>query len=113
MPIRHPNSTVETTGPIRTTPLLASPKYGNRVTSSGKKLGPEERITPFEALRAITADAAWQNFEENQKGTLETGKLADMVVLSDDPLRIDPMAIKDIRVMQTIKEGETVYLAKG
>lgn len=85
----------------------------NRVTSSGKKLGPEERITPFEALRAITADAAWQNFEEDLKGTLETRKLADMVVLSDDPLSIDPMVIQDIRVMQTIKEGETVYLAKG
>jgi predicted amidohydrolase YtcJ len=85
----------------------------NRVTTSGKILGPEERITTFEALRAITADAAWQNFEENRKGTLETGKLADMVVLSNDPLSIDPMAIKDIRVMQTIKEGETIYLAKG
>jgi predicted amidohydrolase YtcJ len=85
----------------------------NRVTTSGKILGPEERITPFEALRAITADAAWQNFEENRKGTLEKGKMADMVVLSDDPLSIDPMAIKDIRVMQTIKEGETIYLAKG
>jgi predicted amidohydrolase YtcJ len=85
----------------------------NRVTTSGKLLGPNERITPFEAMRAITADAAWQNFEEKRKGTLETDKLADMVVLSDDPLSIDPMAIKDIRVMQTIKEGETVYSAKG
>ncbi len=85
----------------------------NRVTTSDKPLGPEERITPFEALRAITADAAWQNFEENRKGTLEKGKLADMVILSDDPLTIDPLAIKDIRIMQTIKEGETVYSAKG
>ncbi len=85
----------------------------NRVTTSGELLGPEERITPFEALRAITADAAWQNFEENRKGTLEAGKLADMVVLSGDPLNIDPMAIKDIRIVQTIKEGETVYLAKS
>ena len=84
----------------------------NRVTTSGKLLGPVERITPFEALRAITADAAWQSFEENRKGTLEKGKLADMVILSDDPLRVDPMAIKDIRIVQTIKEGETVYLAK-
>ena len=84
----------------------------NRVTTSGQPLGPAERITPFEALRAITADAAWQNFEEGRKGTLETGKLADMVVLSKDPLSIEPMAIKDIRVMQTIKEGQTVYLAK-
>jgi predicted amidohydrolase YtcJ len=85
----------------------------NRVTTSGILLGPEERITPFEALRAITADAAWQNFEESRKGTLETGKLADMVVLSDDPLSGDPMAIKDVRIMETIKEGKTVYLAKG
>jgi predicted amidohydrolase YtcJ len=85
----------------------------NRVTTSGKPLGPDERITPFEAMRAITADAAWQNFEENQKGTLEAGKLADMVILSSDPLSIDPMAIQDIRVMETIKEGRTVYLAKG
>lgn len=85
----------------------------NRVTTSGKSLGPGERITPFEAMRAITADAAWQNFEEDRKGTLEAGKLADMVILSGDPLSIDPMAIKDIRVMQTIKEGRTVYPAKS
>ena len=85
----------------------------NRITSSGKPLGPEERITPFEAFRAITADAAWQNFEEHRKGTLETGKLADMVVLSDDPLRVAPMEIRDIRVLQTIKEGETVYALQG
>ena len=85
----------------------------NRVTTSGKELGPEERITPFEALRAITADAAWQNFEENRKGTLEAGKLADMVVLSDDPLAVDPMKIQDVRVLETIKEGDTIYSAKG
>ena len=85
----------------------------NRVTTSGKILGPDERITPFEALRAITADAAWQNFEENRKGTLETGKLADMVVLSDDPLSIDPMKIRDIQVLETIKGGESLYSAKG
>jgi len=85
----------------------------NRVTTSGKELGPEERITPFESLRAITADAAWQNFEEKRKGTLEAGKLADMVILSDDPLAIDPMKIKDIQVLETIKEGNSIYSAKG
>jgi hypothetical protein len=83
----------------------------NRLTSGGKDLGPEERITAFEALRAITADAAWQNFEEDRKGTLEVGKLADMVVLSDDPLAVDPMKIRDIQVLETIKEGVTVYRA--
>ena len=85
----------------------------NRVTTSGKELGREERITPFEALRAITADAAWQNFEEDRKGTLEASKLADMVVLSDDPLAIDPMKIKGIQVLETIKEGKSIYSAKG
>lgn len=73
----------------------------------------EERITPFETLRAITAEAAWQNFEEKRKGTLETGKLADMVILSDDPLAVDPMKIKDIQVLETIKEGNSIYSAKG
>ena len=85
----------------------------NRVTTGGKELGPEERITPFEAFRAITADAAWQNFEEGRKGTLEAGKLADLVILSEDPLTIDPIEIKDIQVLETIKEGSTIYQAKG
>ncbi len=85
----------------------------NRVTTGGKELGPEHRITPFEGLRAITADAAWQNFEEDRKGTLEAGKLADMVVLSGDPLAVDPMKIRDIQVLETIKEGQSIYLAKG
>ena len=85
----------------------------NRMTSGGKRLGPEQRITPFEALCAITVNAAWQNFEEERKGTLEVGKLADLVVLSDDPLAIDPMKIRDIQVLETIKEGKSIYSSKG
>jgi predicted amidohydrolase YtcJ len=81
----------------------------NRRTSSGKLLGPEQAITPYEALRAVTADAAWQYFEEDRKGTIEESKLADFVILSDDPLSVDPMSIKNIQVLQTIKEGETVW----
>jgi hypothetical protein len=84
----------------------------NRVTSSGKLLGPEERITPYEALRAITKDAAWQYFEEHRKGTLEPGKLADMVVLDADPLKINPKELGNIKVLETIKEGQTVFRAK-
>ncbi len=64
-------------------------------------------------MRAVTADAAWQNFEEDRKGTLEARKLADMVVLSDDPLAVNPMKIKDIQVLKTIKEGESIYTVKG
>jgi hypothetical protein len=85
----------------------------NRVTTGGKELGPEHRITPFEGLRAITADAAWQHREEDRKGTLETGKLADLVVLSADPLAVDPMTIRDIRVLETIKEGRSIYKAES
>ena len=81
----------------------------NRVTSSGKKLGEEQCITPYEAMRAITIDSAWQNFEEDRKGTLEVNKLADLVILSDDPLIIDPMKIREIKVLETIKEGKTVF----
>ena len=53
--------------------------------------------------------AAYQLKEEETKGTLEVGKLADLVILEKNPLKVDPLTIKDIRVLQTIKEGRTVY----
>jgi len=81
----------------------------NRVTRSGKVLGPEERITPYEAFRAVTRDAAWQYFEENRKGTLETGKPADMMVLDRAPLKVDPKQILDIKVRESIKEGKSIF----
>lgn len=81
----------------------------NRVSRSGKVMGPEERLTPLEALKAITIWGAYGHFEEAQKGTLEVGKLADMVILSDNPLTIDPMRINTIQVLETIKEGHTVF----
>jgi predicted amidohydrolase YtcJ len=81
----------------------------NRTTRSGKALGPEQRISALDALKAITKDAAYQYFEEDRKGTIEVGKLADLTVLSDDPLRVQPALIKDIRVLETIKEGATLF----
>ena len=84
----------------------------NRRTSSGALLGPEERISAYEAFRAITLDGARQYGEEDRKGSLEPGKLADLVILSDDPLAVDPEAIHELQVLKTIKEGETVY-ARG
>ena len=81
----------------------------NRMTSGGKPLGPDQKITAFEALRAITADAAWQYFQEDRKGTLEAGKVADLVILDADPLAIDPPKMADIAVLETIKEGTTVF----
>ncbi len=84
----------------------------NRVTRSGTVLGPEERLTPYEALSSITKWGAWQHFEEKTKGTFAPGKLADMVILDKNPLKVDPMTLKDIQVMQTIKEGKNIYTRK-
>jgi predicted amidohydrolase YtcJ len=81
----------------------------NRTSRSGKVMGPDERLTPDEALKSITLWGAYQHFEETTKGSLEPGKLADMVILSDNPLTIDPMKINTIVVLETIKEGSTVY----
>ena len=60
----------------------------------------------------MTRSAAYQLKEEKTKGTLEVGKLADMVVLSANPLKADPVTIKEIKVLQTLKEGVTVFEAK-
>lgn len=80
-----------------------------RITRSGEVLGPEQRATPLEALKAVTAWAAYQNFEERTKGTLEPGKLADLVVLSDNPLTVAMDALRELYVCETIKGGATVY----
>jgi predicted amidohydrolase YtcJ len=82
----------------------------NRVSRSGKVMGDDERLTPLEALKAISLWGAYGHFEEDRKGSLEPGKLADLVILSENPLTIAPMQINTIRVMETIKEGKTVYV---
>ena len=81
----------------------------NRLSGSGRVVGPDERISPYDALRAVTATAAYQLKEERTKGTLEAGKLADLVILDRNPLEVEPTAIKDILVVETIKEGRTVF----
>ncbi len=81
----------------------------NRMTTSGKVLGPDQRIPVSIALKAVTIWGAYQYHEEKTKGSLEPGKLADMVILSENPLTVDPMKIADIKVLETIKEGRSVY----
>jgi predicted amidohydrolase YtcJ len=81
----------------------------NRRTSSGAELGGDQRIPVIEGLRAVTIDAAHQIFEEDTKGSIEPGKLADLVILSANPVELDPKLVKDIVVVETIKEGKTVY----
>ena len=83
----------------------------NRVTRAGVPLGPVERIPTLEALKAVTAHAAYQYFEEDRKGTLAPGKLADLTVLSADPLATPPAALRDLQVLATYKEGRPVFTA--
>jgi predicted amidohydrolase YtcJ len=81
----------------------------NRTSRSGVIVGPEERISPMDALRAVTIWGAYLYFEEKEKGSIEPGKRADLVVLSANPLTVDDATIKDIKVLQTIKDGKTIY----
>lgn len=81
----------------------------NRVTKAGAQLDEDQKVTPYQAMRAITFNGAYQYGEEDLKGTLEAGKLADLVVLDRNPLAVDPREIRDIKVLATIKEGEVIY----
>jgi predicted amidohydrolase YtcJ len=83
----------------------------NRISRAGAEIGPDQRVTALEGLKAMTIWAAEQYGEQESKGSLEVGKLADLVILDKSPLKVDKMAIKDIRVVETIKEGDTIYRA--
>jgi predicted amidohydrolase YtcJ len=83
----------------------------NRVSRAGEVIGAEQRITQLEALKAQTINVAYQYGEQATKGSLEPGKLADLVILDGNPLTVEPMAIRHIAVVETIKEGETIYRA--
>jgi predicted amidohydrolase YtcJ len=82
----------------------------NRVSRSGKVVGADEKLTPIDALKAITLWSARQSFEDKTKGSIEVGKLADFAILDQNPITVDPMTINKIQVMETIKEGESVYV---
>ncbi len=80
-----------------------------RKTRTGKVLGPEHRVPVATALKALTIWPAWQHFEEKTKGSIEVGKLADLVILSGNPLEVDEDKLAQIKVLETIKEGKSVY----
>jgi predicted amidohydrolase YtcJ len=90
-------------------PLRLAWSATNRLSSSGQLIGGDQRITALQALRATTIDAAWQSFLEEDRGSLEAGKRADLVILADNPLD-RPETMDDITVLETIVDGNTVYL---
>lgn len=81
----------------------------NRITRSGQVLGGNQRISTYDALRGMTSHAAYQHFEEAEKGTIEIGKLADLVVLSADPLSIPKAELMSLRVEATYSRGHRVF----
>ena len=85
----------------------------NRVTKNGVQLSENERLSAYEALKAVTANAAYQYFEEAQRGTIEKGKKADFAVLSGNPLDTGGEKSLNIKVTATFKEGEAVYQGDG
>lgn len=82
-----------------------------RRTRSGDILGPSQRVGVTTALKAMTIWPAWQHFEEARKGSIEVGKIADFVILSDDPTAVDPETLDQLTVLSTIKDDEVIYKA--
>jgi predicted amidohydrolase YtcJ len=83
----------------------------NRKTRSGKVLGEEQKISTYEALKAITINAAYQHFEDDIKGTIEVGKLADLVVLSENPLSMQTQDLLNLSIIATYSHGQKIYQA--
>ena len=90
-------------------PLLRIQSMVTRTSAEGKVYGPMQRVTAEEAIRIWTLGSAYASYEEDIKGSIEVGKLADFVILSADPTKVDPFTIKDIKVEKTIIGGKIVY----
>lgn len=80
-----------------------------RVTKAGVELSKDERISVYDGLKAMTVYAAYQYGEEDEKGTIEEGKMADLILLDRNPLEVPVDEVKEVRVMETIKDGDVVY----
>ena len=94
-------------------PMIGMYMYVTRKNFFGEALGPEQAISREAALKAYTIDGAYSTFEEKIKGTIEVGKLADLVVLSDDPLAVPDEKIKEIQVLATVVDGKIAYEKGG
>lgn len=92
-------------------PMMALQSSVTRVGYDGQLWGPDQRISVEEAIQIGTIHGAYSSYEENEKGSLESGKLADLVVLGQDPTAIDPTSILNIPIVKTMVGGRWVYEA--
>ncbi|MCI8455449.1 MAG: amidohydrolase [Lachnospiraceae bacterium] len=81
----------------------------NRYSRSGSIIGEDQKISVYEALKAVTLNAAYQYFEENEKGSIKEGKRADLIILDQSPLEVAPKDIKNLKVLMTIKDGNVIF----
>jgi predicted amidohydrolase YtcJ len=96
-------------------PMLGVYAAVTRATLDGKNPGgwfPEQKLTVAEAIEAFTMGSAYAEFQEKEKGSITVGKLADMVILSDDIFAIDPARIRNAKVLKTLVGGKVVYSAQ-
>ncbi|MBS0614911.1 MAG: amidohydrolase [Proteobacteria bacterium] len=109
--IRVPGASDYTPGPFD--PLMALQSMVTRTDYAGRSWGPEQKISVEQALQVATINGAYASYEENAKGSITAGKLADFVVLEQDPHAVDPFTLKDIKVMRTVVGGRTVHTRMG
>ena len=109
--IKAPGASDYQPGPFE--PLMAIQRMVTRRDYKGREWGPNQKITVDEALKVATVHGAYASYEENEKGSITTGKHADFVVLERDPHEGDPNRIKDIKVLRTVVGGRTTYAAEG
>lgn len=81
----------------------------NRITKEGKILGEKEKISVLEAIKAVTIHSAYQYFEEGRKGSIKEGKLANLIIVQKNPLKVSLEELKNIQVLETIQEGKTIF----
>ena len=84
----------------------------NRLSKDGTDMGADQRITVMEAIHGVTLGAAYQYFEEKSRGSILPGKRADLVILDRNPLAVPAGEIRNIQVLETIKDGESIYRAE-
>ncbi|MFN4260373.1 MAG: amidohydrolase family protein [Gemmataceae bacterium] len=90
-------------------PLMAIQSMVTRTDYKGRVWGGNQRLSVAEALRVCTIHGAYASFEEQIKGSIAPGKLADFVLLADDPHQVEPNKIKDIQAVRTVVGGRTVH----
>ena len=106
--IRVPGASDYTPGPFE--PMMAMQSLVTRKDYAGRVWGPEQRVTIDQALKIGTINGAYASYDENHKGSITAGKLADFVILEQDPHAVDPDKLKDVRIMRTVVGGKTAYL---